>query len=132
MEYYLYILMRNDLPSMNPGKACAQAAHASNQFVSDLDIQTPKNWDHVLDMYGEWAKSAKGFGTTIVLEASGPDIADAIECAKSKGYFAAEVWDPTYPFLDGQVIHHVNLMTCAYAFVPKDKGRELFKMPLMR
>ena len=30
----LYILMRNDMKSMNPGKAMAQASHASNAFVN--------------------------------------------------------------------------------------------------
>ena len=29
----LYILMRTDMDSMNPGKAMAQASHASNTFV---------------------------------------------------------------------------------------------------
>ena len=29
----LYILMRKDLKSMNPGKAMAQASHAANAFV---------------------------------------------------------------------------------------------------
>ena len=34
MTPLLYILMRNDMDSMNPGKAMAQASHASNQFVA--------------------------------------------------------------------------------------------------
>ena len=29
----LYILMRTDMDSLNPGKAMAQASHASNAFV---------------------------------------------------------------------------------------------------
>ena len=32
-NYVLYILMRQDLPSMNAGKAMAQASHASNAFI---------------------------------------------------------------------------------------------------
>ena len=34
MTAVLYILMRNDLNSLNSGKAMAQASHASNAFVS--------------------------------------------------------------------------------------------------
>lgn len=35
----LYILMRNDLDSMNPGKAMAQAAHAANEFTAQKTIR---------------------------------------------------------------------------------------------
>ena len=35
MKPVLYILMRTDMDSMNPGKAMAQASHASNQFVAE-------------------------------------------------------------------------------------------------
>ena len=34
---YLYILMRTDLPSLNPGKAMAQAAHAANKMTFIVD-----------------------------------------------------------------------------------------------
>ena len=34
-EYILYILMRNDLVSLNAGKAMAQASHASNAFINN-------------------------------------------------------------------------------------------------
>ena len=37
----LYIIMRNDLDSMNPGKAMAQASHASNAFVTKIDKEDP-------------------------------------------------------------------------------------------
>ena len=35
MKNILYIFMRNDLPSMNVGKAMAQASHASSQLVTN-------------------------------------------------------------------------------------------------
>ena len=34
-EPVLYILMRSDMVSLNPGKAMAQAAHAANCFTSN-------------------------------------------------------------------------------------------------
>ena len=34
MTPVLYILMRTDMNSMNPGKAMAQASHASNAFIT--------------------------------------------------------------------------------------------------
>ena len=37
MTPVLYILMRTDMDSMNPGKAMAQASHASNAFVSNAE-----------------------------------------------------------------------------------------------
>ena len=30
----LYIIVRNDIPSLNPGKAMAQASHASVSFLN--------------------------------------------------------------------------------------------------
>lgn len=68
-DYALYILMRTDMDSMNPGKACAQAAHAANAFVdfmhfSGLTTATTEK------LCNEWREqTGLGFGTTIVLNA---------------------------------------------------------------
>ena len=62
MKNILYIFMRNDLPSMNVGKAMAQASHASAQLVT--------NYSSKYEDIKNWAKEGKGFGTTIVLEGS--------------------------------------------------------------
>ena len=52
----LYILMRTDLPSMNAGRAMAQAAHAANQFIKEYGNNKEVQ---------KWQKDANGFGTTI-------------------------------------------------------------------
>ena len=52
MKNILYIFMRNDLPSMNAGKAMAQASHASSQLVTNYsskfeDINISIEGEHV-------------------------------------------------------------------------------------
>jgi hypothetical protein len=57
----LYILMRNDLASMNAGRCMAQSSHASNAFIHKFG----KN-----PLVKEWQKQTdQGFGTAIVLSA---------------------------------------------------------------
>ena len=97
MEPILYILMRNDMTSMNPGKAMAQASHASNQFVATL----PRD---ARDIYNEWLQ-CEGFGTVL---------------ARSLDLVSGVVHDPTYPIQDGTATHYVPVDTCAYIFGNKD------------
>lgn len=79
----LYLVMRNDLPSLNPGKLAAQAAHCANACVA----QARKKRDPLLK--GWEAQSKQNFGTTIVLGAS----LDAIQSMSR----LTPVWDDTYP-----------------------------------
>ena len=61
MTPVLYILMRNDLPSMNAGKAMAQASHASNAMVHNSDCDAFKG------MVKEWqGETPQGFGTLVL------------------------------------------------------------------
>lgn len=83
----LYIFMRTDLPSLNPGKAMAQAAHAAN-IVSEKFKDRPN--------YQEWVGN-RGFGTTIVLGATLTEINKAVEDTELAGAFSGIVTDPTYP-----------------------------------
>ena len=124
--------MRDDLPSMNAGKAMAQAAHASNQFIGQ--------WGH-LKMVKEWQKEAKHFGTTIVLAVDKSLLLHALKRAQMRDGtvpFGA-VYDDTYPFIttteieelipkrlltapslekaDNQVLLFRKELTCAYVFV---------------
>lgn len=124
--------MRNDLPSMNPGRGMAQAAHASNQLVFDNPKSTPiKNW-----------QADRGFGTTICLACKGMDIERIVKLSQDKGHLAALVYDPTYKYSvhvelaecidrktftatpifkeDGQVILFRNELTCGYVFIHED------------
>lgn len=81
----LYLVMRNDLPSLNPGKLAAQAAHCANACVAKM-----KNTALLL----QWQRQSKqSFGTTIVLGA-GRRFIDNLP---------NRVWDDTYPCADGSL-----------------------------
>ena len=115
----LYILMRNDMDSMSAGKACAQAAHAANQFV--LTMQTSMVDRPLWNLYAQWRLSTTGgFGTTIVLTADLNEI-KWVEGLIKNGASQFEVisgWvhDPTYPVKDGNVMHYIPVDTCFYVF----------------
>lgn len=110
IEPILYILMRNDLASLNPGKACAQAAHAAND-LEECYIRMGR-----YDRIKKW-KENRTFGTTIVLEAPWDEIKNTIDHIQniSAGY-TNNIHDPTYPIRDGQVTHLIPLNTCAWVF----------------
>jgi len=119
IEPILYILMRNDLDSLNPGKACAQAAHAANDVQSLLESEnTAIYFPKAQNLFYEWKNSAnRTFGTTIVLEAPWDEIKETIDHIQniSAGY-TNNIHDPTYPIRDGQVTHLIPLNTCAWVF----------------
>lgn len=116
--------MRTDLLSMNSGKGMAQASHASNAFIHqvnkrfhpvDLQLQT----NSLFNAVNEWeTTTTQGFGTVLVLQSTMNDIKKTIDIFKSLDYLADVVHDPTYPILDGTVVHYLPLDTCGYVFVP--------------
>lgn len=141
MTAVLYILMRNDLNSMNAGKAIAQGSHASNAFVHHFHgfaqeynskpvhegIQTA-----TMNGFNEWENStSQGFGTVLTLEGRMSDFYPVVNIFKSLGYIASVVHDPTYPIVDGEVVHHIPLDTCAYVFVP-NKEKDEFASTLLK
>lgn len=147
MTAVLYILARNDLASMNPGKLAAQASHASNAFVHHYhayaqEVQArPVNLDtniSVINGFNEWEHATpQGFGTVLTLEGKMGEIETVVKLFKAIGYIAGVVHDPTYPILDGEVVHYIPLNTCAYIFVPNKEDDEfaaalLRKFPLHR
>jgi peptidyl-tRNA hydrolase len=88
-DQILYILMRNDLPSMNAGKAMAQASHAANEVVhfygDRFDVK-------------EWTKQTEqGFGTVLVLSVNMGQLYEA-ESAAREEFAVGLVSDPTYPY----------------------------------
>ncbi len=118
-DVYLYILMRTDLASLNSGKGMAQATHAANQMV--YEIQCGKN--PLAQQYlNEWqAQTNAGFGTCIVLGAKIAEIEETIGYAVNDGKIGGIVHDPTYPLRDGEVVHLIPLDTCGYLFGRKDE-----------
>lgn len=120
----LYIFVRNDLPSMNAGKAMAQASHASAQFVNILSndkTEMDKNY------FDEWLNEGEGFGTTIVLEGSLENI-KKILYKYSDDWWQGDIIDVTYPFkaqkellelMDDYNMAKYNINICADASVDK-------------
>jgi peptidyl-tRNA hydrolase len=121
---YLYILMRTDLASMNPGKAVAQGAHAANQFqtrakAKDASTDTKRLFD-------VWASSADGFGTTITLGVNERQMRSAVDYAQRCGFMSGVIHDPTYPLVDGACLHLIPLDTCGWVFGEKAELQWLF------
>jgi len=114
----LYILMRTDLDSLNPGKAMAQASHAFGALRHSILSKPLRQKD-----YAAWqAQTPQGFGTTVVLGGKEGGIQrelDRIHRDKVP-LVAGWVHDPTYPVKDGDVTHLVPLNTCAFVFGTRD------------
>ena len=108
--------MRSDLPSLNAGKAMAQAAHAANRMVWKNGRKKPVM---------EWLNQADGFGTTITLAASKKDISRIIPLAIRSNGIAGFVYDPTYPYItDSEIVRFIDHRV--FSTLPpvyKDNGR---------
>lgn len=158
----LYLLMRNDLDSMNPGKAVAHGAHAANKFTYDMADRLRISMDRVSTVerdvlehnYNWWVRSADGFGTTITLSGSLMEIQTAVTMAQAMGHPAALSVDPTYPYLlhreyadlikhpedhppvptgNGMMLCFREEITAAYVFGFKDVLRPILRdFPLMK
>lgn len=130
-DYRLYILMRTDLASMNPGKAVAQGAHAANQCVQEIRDSGSSAHIAMLDAWED--QTRHGFGTTITLSVDERTMREAIECSQDvQDLWAGIVHDPTYPLRDGQVVHLIPLDTCAFVFgLKSDVDGILDDLPLM-
>lgn len=135
---YLYILMRNDLASLNAGKAVAQGTHAANQMVGELRKQAGNALfykpDSLITALNVWEKEANHFGTCIVLAVNEAQMRASV--AKALGdalpSHAGICHDPTYPLLDGKTLHLIPVDTCAYVFdYPARAKRHLVGYPLM-
>ena len=117
------IIMRNDIGSLNAGKACAQASHAANAMVDTVSKSDPV----FREALGRWQRETKqGFGTCIVLEGSWQEIYDFVATKTyNQPYICQSIVDPTYPVRDGIVTHLIELPTCVWAFGDKDDMNEI-------
>lgn len=125
--YTLFILMRSDLESLNPGKMAAQATHAANDFQSQAQEIMKfefKQWCGETDEPGCW--KAGTFGTTIVLDGKTEEhITNAINDLDSffegvANFNSGIITDSSYPLKDGTFTHLIPLVTCAWIFVDRD------------
>lgn len=121
----LYILMRTDMDSMNPGKAMAQASHASNAFLDlyeqemqNIILSTSPQAEKINQHVTAWKnQSRQGFGTVLVLGGKYEEIKQAVRISKQLGYLADMVLDETYPLRDGETTHFFPVETCGFVFV---------------
>lgn len=122
----LYIVMREDLWDMNPGKGMAQSAHAQADFDAYIDdncepeySQYNKLWVNVL----EWRED-RNFGVTLVLSATLDDMHKIHETITHSGMTV----DPTYPYRNwyGKVFTSEEI-TCMWAFVYEESEIEFMK-----
>ncbi len=132
----LYILMRTDLESMNPGKAVAQGVHAGHQFVHEVEILRNKiggsgvggkpedvfpNKYNIISMYDSWStRTGDGFGTTICLSVDDDTLHRVVAAGKTMRLFSNITHDPSYPLRDGSVTHFIPLDTCGFVFGEKE------------
>ena len=131
-------MMRTDLASMNPGKMCAQAAHAGNaveqKFHDVMASNASKPTAGAAELntaFHEWKNSTtQGFGVTIVLGANIEQIRTKVAILSQVGYLTEVIHDPSYPLRDGQVTHLLPLDTCAYVFV-NDRDTDVFARAVM-
>lgn len=118
----LYIIMREDIWDMNPGKAMAQAAHAQALFDA---------YDHghndSLEAYCEWrgdGKSSHGFGVTTVLTSLRSEWTDISLGVQHYGY----VVDPTYPWRNHYGKTFTTMEdTCMWVFATTEEEIEHMK-----
>lgn len=125
--------MRIDLPSLNPGKAMAQAAHAANLFMHRHSRNPGVK---------QWVEEGSGFGTTITLAITENQLINIIDFATRKHLPAGLVFDSTYPYVvdqeiykliatsfhtsdplykeNNQVVLFRNELTCGYVFLVED------------
>ena len=103
-DYRLYVLMRNDLESMSPGRCMAQANHAASVFEHDFGAVSKCQRAEVK----EWkAQTKQGFGTCIVLAASLVQIENIFNTGEMKDWIMKGwVIDPEYGIRVTQKLLH--------------------------
>ena len=108
----LYIIMREDLWDMNPGKAMAQAAHAQAEFDAYQSSLVNQDGDVFWQAMSAWREDRE-FGITLVLSAPKNEWMDIASGVEHCGY----VVDPTYPYRNhyGKVFT-VSEDTCMWVF----------------
>jgi len=118
MEPRLYIIMREDLWDMNPGKGMAQAAHAQADF--DTYAENRYTDDAFRSAHLQWCED-RNFGVTLVLTAPKSEWMQISLGVEHCGY----VNDPTYPYRNyyGKVFTSSE-DTCMWVFATTEQEVE--------
>ena len=110
----LFIFMKNDIDSLNPGKVAAQASHATSQLHETVNTNN--------EAFVQWCKEADHFGTAYVYGIESDRFEMILEIMKAeKKQLHIEYWgvvhDPTYPIKDGAHSFVIPFDTCFWVFV---------------
>lgn len=121
MNPRLYIIMREDLQDMNPGKGMAQAAHAHADF--DAYVESRYTHEDFRSAHLTWCED-RNFGVTLVLSATLKEMHEI----RTKVLHSDLTVDPTYPWRNwyGKVFTSEEV-TCMWAFVWEDEELEYMK-----
>lgn len=112
----LYLVMRKDIPDMNPGKAMAQACHAGNDMTHRFAYLATENPTKIA--FNRWKEGGITFGTTITLEASEEEV---FPVGSENGFVYGVVQDPTYPIRSyNGFLYTVCIVTCWWFFIYKE------------
>jgi len=122
MEPRLYIVMREDLWDMNPGKGMAQSAHAQALFDA-YDFAA----NDCLEEYCQWrgdGPDCLGFGVTTVLSVPLIHWMNITQNVRHYGH----VEDPTYPYRNfyGEMFTSTEV-TCMWVFATTEEEIEYMK-----
>lgn len=123
MEPRLYIVMREDLWDMNPGKAMAQAAHAQVDFDTHLFPMGIPVALEFRDAVMAWRED-RSFGTTLVLHEPMDKMGKISMNVNHWGF----VTDPTYPYRNyyGKAFVRSEI-TCMWVFAYTQAELEYMK-----
>lgn len=123
MDLVAYVLIRNDLPSLTPGKAAAQVHHAGVQMmIKYANHQLVKDYVRLGTEQG-----ADGFNTTLTLSANLAQIEAAIGKVRHLDAVCDILVDPTYPFfVDPEVAPFLEANAAMKRVGPTSNGKELF------
>ena len=119
----VYVLMRTDMASMNPGKGMAQSHHASSAFSKKVydGFADKTHTQEMEDLLKLWqSETDQGFGTVLTLPVNEREMRTAVQFAKLMGFMAEIIHDPSYPLVDGDTVHRIPVDTCAYIFGDKN------------
>ena len=124
MNPILYILMRTDMTSLNAGKAMAQASHATNAFIQEVERVDDVEIKELVEIWS--TQTWQGFGTVLVLGCNETEMNEAVDYSRRdsermRSFLEGVVHDPTYPVRDGEMTHYVPVDTCAFIFGDKDE-----------
>lgn len=115
-----YIIMREDIANMNPGKAIAQGSHAQAAFMVEKLVKEKFSTPYEKSAFEDWMEQGDGFGTTITLVApldTIVDIRNEAMCNQETAHNGGMVVDTSYPDVNYYGVRFLReTVTCGWFF----------------